>query len=621
MLLARELAEADPTLYMPFQYGNAGEPAARTSAARPRRSSRVLPEVDVFVAGLGTGGTLMGCARRLRRDRPDVQVVAAEPLPGEGIDGLRSLEDGYTPEILDLSLLDRKLLVSNEESVRGLRALAREEGLFAGVSSGGVLHAAMRVARDLEGPANIVMVLADGGWKYLSAGLWDTPEDELARAHGAGRLVVDAAARAGRRDDRPRPLGAPERGVRHLRRDARRRAAHVPPRAQRRREPVPLQRRPDDLLRIALEIDEGGDDVAAIYHSHTMSPASPSRTDMELATWPEAAYVIVSLAERPARDPRLAPASRAARPRSSRSRSSELASGSTASPRRSSATAPRVASRRQRSSESQRARAARGSAARRRSRRRRARARAPPCGDDAAHDRRRQLVAVAQPHVGRALAAHDGSAVERSRQRAAVGAHEAADAEVGAAVPAHDDGRDVVQARRPRAPPAAARPRCRPARRRRSRTTSRRAAGRRARRASGCGARAPRAAKNASAPARSSDGLGDREEARAALLELGRDAAGERARTRPARSAHARVLGARERERDDQQGDERDHRDRRPAAQPAPRLSSRRFVELDDRRSRAPRRRSGRRCARPSRSRDRERDREVEQDTARCRSA
>jgi len=141
---------------------------------------RVLPEVDVFVAGLGTGGTLMGCARRLRRDRPDVQIVAAEPLPGEGIDGLRSLEDGYTPEIIDLSLLDRKLLVSNEESVRGLRALVREEGLFAGVSSGGVVHAAMRVARELDGPANIVMVLADGGWKYLSAGLWDTPEDELA---------------------------------------------------------------------------------------------------------------------------------------------------------------------------------------------------------------------------------------------------------------------------------------------------------------------------------------------------------------------------------------------------------------------------------------------------------
>jgi [CysO sulfur-carrier protein]-thiocarboxylate-dependent cysteine synthase len=179
VLLARELAAADPTLYMPFQYGNPANPLAHERGTA-EEILRVVPEVDVFVAGLGTGGTLMGCARRLRRDRPDVQIVAAEPLPGEGIDGLRSLEDGYTPEIIDLSLLDRKLLVSNAESVRGLRALVREEGLFAGVSSGGVVHAAMRVARELEGPANIVMVLADGGWKYLSAGLWDTPEDELA---------------------------------------------------------------------------------------------------------------------------------------------------------------------------------------------------------------------------------------------------------------------------------------------------------------------------------------------------------------------------------------------------------------------------------------------------------
>ena len=179
VLLARELAAADPTLYMPFQYGNAANPLAHERGTA-EEILRVVPEVDVFVAGLGTGGTLMGCARRLRRDRPDVQIVAAEPLPGEGIDGLRSLEDGYTPEIIDLSLLDRKLLVSNAESVRGLRALVREEGLFAGVSSGGVVHAAMRVAQELEGPANIVMVLADGGWKYLSAGLWDTPEDELA---------------------------------------------------------------------------------------------------------------------------------------------------------------------------------------------------------------------------------------------------------------------------------------------------------------------------------------------------------------------------------------------------------------------------------------------------------
>jgi cysteine synthase B len=178
-MLARELADADPSLFMPFQYGNAANPLAHERGTAEEILA-ACPEIDIFVAGLGTGGTLMGCSRRLRRDRPDLLVVAAEPLPGEGIDGLRSLEDGYTPEILDLSLLDRKLLVSNEQSVRGLRALAREEGLFAGVSSGGVLHAAMRIASELDGPANIVMVLADGGWKYLSAGLWDTPEDELA---------------------------------------------------------------------------------------------------------------------------------------------------------------------------------------------------------------------------------------------------------------------------------------------------------------------------------------------------------------------------------------------------------------------------------------------------------
>ena len=139
------------------------------------------------------------------------------------------------------------------------------------------LHAAMRVARELDGPANIVMVLADGGWKYLSAGLWDTPEERAcssawSRASGGDR----AAARAGRRDDRPCALGAPERGLRHLRRDARGRAANVPSGAQRGREPVSLQRRRRRTCSsIALAIDEADDEVAAIYHSHTMSPAEP----------------------------------------------------------------------------------------------------------------------------------------------------------------------------------------------------------------------------------------------------------------------------------------------------------------------------------------------------------
>ena len=176
--LARKIAADDPTLFMPFQYANPANPAAHEHGT----AHEILldcPQVDVFVAGLGTGGTLMGCGRTLKAANPSCQIVAAEPLPGEGVSGLRSLDDGYTPEILDIAMLDRKLLVSNEDSLRGLRLLAREEGLFAGVSAGGVLHAALRMANEIEGPATIVMVFADGGWKYLSAGLWSGSEDAL----------------------------------------------------------------------------------------------------------------------------------------------------------------------------------------------------------------------------------------------------------------------------------------------------------------------------------------------------------------------------------------------------------------------------------------------------------
>ena len=177
--LARRLAEADRSLYMPFQYANPANPGVhyRTTAVEILEE---CPEVDAFVAGLGTGGTLMGVGRRLREANPDVQIIAAEPLAGDDVSGLRSLEDGYVPEVLDVSKLDRKLLVSNAEAVRGLRLLARKEGIFAGVSAGGVVHVAMRVAAELEAPANIVMLFADGGWKYLSAGLWDRDEGQLA---------------------------------------------------------------------------------------------------------------------------------------------------------------------------------------------------------------------------------------------------------------------------------------------------------------------------------------------------------------------------------------------------------------------------------------------------------
>jgi cysteine synthase B len=176
--LARELAAADPSLFMPFQYGNPANPDVHYRTTAPEILAE-CPDVDVLVAGLGTGGTLMGCGRRLREANPDVQIVAAEPLAGDPVSGLRSLEDGYVPEILDVSELDRKLLVSNADAIRGLRTLAREEGIFAGVSSGGVLSVAQRIAAELDGPANVVMIFPDGGWKYLSAGLWDRDEDEV----------------------------------------------------------------------------------------------------------------------------------------------------------------------------------------------------------------------------------------------------------------------------------------------------------------------------------------------------------------------------------------------------------------------------------------------------------
>jgi len=169
--LALELAEANPSYFMPFQYANAANPRAHYEGTGTEIAG-VLDRVDVFVAGLGTGGTLMGAGERLRESFPNVVVAAAEPLPGDEVMGLRSLEDGYVPPILDVSKLDRKILVSNEESVAGLRALLEREGIFAGVSSGAVIHVARRLAAELGGDAVVVAVLADAGWKYLSADFW-----------------------------------------------------------------------------------------------------------------------------------------------------------------------------------------------------------------------------------------------------------------------------------------------------------------------------------------------------------------------------------------------------------------------------------------------------------------
>jgi cysteine synthase B len=169
--LARELVARDPRYVMPYQYGNPANPLAheRTTAEEILAD---CPEIDVFVAGLGTGGTLMGVARRLKRHRPEIRVVAAEPMPGDAVQGLRSLQDGFIPEILDPSLLDARLLVSNAESIAALRELTAREGIFAGVSSGGAVAVARKVAATME-RGTIVVLLADGGWKYLSEDIWD----------------------------------------------------------------------------------------------------------------------------------------------------------------------------------------------------------------------------------------------------------------------------------------------------------------------------------------------------------------------------------------------------------------------------------------------------------------
>lgn len=180
--LALELAERDASSFMPFQYANEANPRAHYEGTGAEIVA-ALDHVDALVAGLGTGGTLMGAGARLRESFPDVVVAAAEPLPGDEVMGLRSLADGYVPPILDVSRLDRKILVTNEESVAGLRLLLDEEGVFGGVSSGAVIHAVRRLASELD-EGIIVCVLADGGWKYLSAGFWDTDdvEDEMGRS-------------------------------------------------------------------------------------------------------------------------------------------------------------------------------------------------------------------------------------------------------------------------------------------------------------------------------------------------------------------------------------------------------------------------------------------------------
>jgi cysteine synthase B len=177
--LAKHMAE-DPKYVMLYQYGNEANPRAHYEGTGAE-IVRDCPEIDAFVAGLGTGGTLMGCGRRIREHNPNVQIVAAEPEYGELVYGLRNLDEGFIPEIIDTSVLSRRIKVGTEDALRRTRELARNEGIFAGISSGAALHVALRVADKMES-GTIVVLLPDGGWKYLSTGAYGgTFEDAVKR--------------------------------------------------------------------------------------------------------------------------------------------------------------------------------------------------------------------------------------------------------------------------------------------------------------------------------------------------------------------------------------------------------------------------------------------------------
>ena len=174
---ALDMAERDASYYMPYQYGNQANPLAHYNGTALEILEE-LDEVTAFVGGLGTGGTLMGNARRLKEENDETLIVAAEPLQGELVQGLRSLDDGYIPPILDLSLLDRKIFVSNRDAVVWTKRLLAEEGMFVGVSAGAVASIAVRVAGELD-DGNVVFVVPDDGWKYLSSGVYTKPLEEL----------------------------------------------------------------------------------------------------------------------------------------------------------------------------------------------------------------------------------------------------------------------------------------------------------------------------------------------------------------------------------------------------------------------------------------------------------
>jgi [CysO sulfur-carrier protein]-thiocarboxylate-dependent cysteine synthase len=171
------VAEAPQRFFMPYQYGNEMNPRAHYETTGPE-IVRDLPDLDVFVAGLGTGGTLTGTGRFLKDYNPAIKVIATVPHPGDLVQGLRSLEEGFIPPVLDESVLDGRVVVDSRTSFAATKELTHREGILAGISAGAAVKTAQRVAGRME-RGKIVVLLADGGWKYLSTNLWTVDYDDM----------------------------------------------------------------------------------------------------------------------------------------------------------------------------------------------------------------------------------------------------------------------------------------------------------------------------------------------------------------------------------------------------------------------------------------------------------
>ena len=189
IIVAKQIAADNPDYYFPYQYGNEANPRAHFETTGPE-IIRDLPEIDIFIGGLGTGGTLMGNGKALRLHNPNIKIIAVAPPPDDVIQGLRSIEHGFIPEILDLDKLDARILVESEDSFFWTQQLMEQCGIFAGISSGAAIACARKMADKIgdgtieipgraAGEANIVALLPDGGWKYMSTQLWTKTFKEI----------------------------------------------------------------------------------------------------------------------------------------------------------------------------------------------------------------------------------------------------------------------------------------------------------------------------------------------------------------------------------------------------------------------------------------------------------